>query len=196
MYFPERFEDADLTQLQLLIVNLLNRLVLHNDRIPIKFHHLSRFHSRSPPSITISNYLERIVKYSNVTTSTVLCIVIYLDRVCSLQPDFIISSLTIHRFLLVSITCGSKAFCDSFLPNRLYAKVGGLDVEELGILEFEFLKLIDWNLSASIEVIQQYYTSLIKQISPDYYSSIITYSSTSIGPPSVVQRMNTEFATS
>jgi len=63
---------------------------------------------------------------------------------------FTISSLTVHRFLISSIAVSSKALCDVFCTNSHYAKVGGLRVVELNLLEKEFLAAIDWRLTVSI----------------------------------------------
>lgn len=65
------------------------------------------------------------------------------------MPLFTLSSLTCHRFTIASITVSSKGLCDTFCPNHLYAKVGGISVTELNILEREFLSMIDWRLMVS-----------------------------------------------
>lgn len=65
------------------------------------------------------------------------------------MPLFTLSSLTCHRFIIASITVSSKGLCDSFCTNNLYAKVGGISVTELNILEREFLSAIDWRLTVS-----------------------------------------------
>ena len=41
----------------------------------------------------------------------------------------------------------SKALCDAFCTNSLYARVGGIPVGELNMLEREFLRMIDWRLT-------------------------------------------------
>ena len=46
----------------------------------------------------------------------------------------------------------------------MYAKVGGISTKELNILEIEFLFLIDWNLAANVETLQNYYVNLVKQV--------------------------------
>ena len=78
-----------------------------------------------------------------------------------------ISSLTVHRFLISAITISCKTFSDSFLTNTTYAKVGGISMQELNILELEFLFLISWNLHSSFESLQTYYVNLVKQ-HPDF----------------------------
>lgn len=69
-----------------------------------------------------------------------------MDQICSRRPSFTLSSLTCHRFVIASIAISSKAFCDAFCTNAHYAKVGGISVSELNLLEREFLSMIDWRL--------------------------------------------------
>jgi hypothetical protein len=65
------------------------------------------------------------------------------------MPLFSLSSLSCHRFIISSIVVSSKGLCDAFCPNTLYAKVGGISVTELNLLEREFLQAIEWRLMVS-----------------------------------------------
>ncbi|KAL2917884.1 Pho80p cyclin [Polyrhizophydium stewartii] len=141
--------------------------VAHNDRIPLTQGNLTRFHSRAAPGISISDYLRRIVKYAAVERICLMILLIYIDRVCERKPDFTISSLTVHRFIITGITCACKTLCDTYLSNTMYARVGGLTTKELNVLELEFLFLIDWNLNADVERLQKYYVNLVRQ-HPDF----------------------------
>ncbi|THH29950.1 hypothetical protein EUX98_g4252 [Antrodiella citrinella] len=47
-------------------------------------------------------------------------------------------------------------------PNTLYARVGGIPVGELNMLEREFLRMIDWRLTCTREVLQEYYINLVR----------------------------------
>lgn len=66
------------------------------------------------------------------------------------MPVFVLSSLTCHRFVIAAIAVSSKCLCDAFCSNSVYAKVGGIPVAELNVLEREFLRMIDWKLTVSI----------------------------------------------
>ena len=70
----------------------------------------------------------------------------YIDQMCTRFPRFTLSSLTCHRFILTSIVVASKAFCDIFATNEVYARVGGIRTLELNSLERELLYDIDWRL--------------------------------------------------
>ncbi|KAG8743013.1 hypothetical protein FRC10_000522 [Ceratobasidium sp. 414] len=63
---PPDFLDANIDDIVTLIADMLDRLTSHNDQIPLRPEALTRFHSRTPPAITIQEYLKRIVRYTNV----------------------------------------------------------------------------------------------------------------------------------
>ncbi|KAJ1305835.1 hypothetical protein OPQ81_010560 [Rhizoctonia solani] len=159
---PPDFLDASIDDIVNLIADMLDRLTSHNDQIPLRPEALTRFHSRTPPGISIQDYLKRIVKYTNVERSCLLITLHYIDQICTLLPHFTISSLTVHRFVISSITVSSKALCDAFCTNSHYARVGGIKLIELNVLEREFLAKIDWRLTCTREMLQEYYTNLVR----------------------------------
>ena len=149
--------------------DMLCRLVSHNDQIPLTSQNLTRFHSRAAPPISVLDYLLRIVKYANIDKVCLLMILVYIDRICSRNPTFTISSLTVHRFVLIAITCASKSLCDAYLSNSSYAKVGGVTTKEFNILEVEFLFQIDFKCQCSFELLQNYYVNLVRQVRLDFF---------------------------
>jgi len=144
----------------------------HNDRIPLSPESLTRFHSRSAPNITVKDYLKRIVRFTNVEKSCLLLTLHYIDQISTRLPLFTLSSLTCHRFIIAAITVASKGLCDIFCTNSLYAKVGGITVTELNMLEREFLQAIDWRLTCTQEVLQEYYINLIRTHSTSQFTII------------------------
>ncbi|KAH7926528.1 cyclin-domain-containing protein [Leucogyrophana mollusca] len=159
---PAAFEDADIDNLALLIADMLDRLIAHNDQIPLLPESLTRFHSRTAPGISVLDYLRRIIKFTKVEKTCLLLTLHYVDQMCSRMPLFTLSSLTCHRFIIASIAVCSKGLCDTFCTNSLYARVGGIPVAELNVLEREFLHAIDWRLTCTREVLQEYYVNLVR----------------------------------
>ncbi|GFZ50652.1 hypothetical protein JCM24511_08410 [Saitozyma sp. JCM 24511] len=106
-----------------------------------------------------SPYLSRAVERQKIPLLSLLA---YIDITCQHVPSFTLSSLTVHRFLIAGVCAGSKAQCDVFCTNSHYAKVGGIKVAELNALEREFLKVTQWALCCNADLLQRYYTSLIK----------------------------------
>ncbi|KAL1922400.1 uncharacterized protein VTP21DRAFT_9939 [Calcarisporiella thermophila] len=160
---PEYFHECDINYLTHMISDMLGRLTSHNDQIPLTPAMLTRFHSRAPPSISVYDYLRRIVKYTSIERACLLLLLVYIDRICERNKSFTISSLTVHRFLITAATVGAKALCDSYCTNTHYARVGGISMGELNTLELEFVTLIDWRLSCPGRLLQQYYVNLVKQ---------------------------------
>ncbi|KAG1715610.1 hypothetical protein ID866_1534 [Astraeus odoratus] len=123
---------------------------------------LTRFHSRTIPSISVLDYLRRVIKFTKVEKTCLLLTLHYVDQICARTPLFTLSSLTCHRFIIASITVCSKGLCDTFCTNSLYSRVGGIPVSELNVLEREFLRMIDWRLTCTREVLQEYYINLVR----------------------------------
>lgn len=117
---------------------------INRDSATVK--NLTRFHSRTPPNISVYNYLIRLTKYSSLEHSVLLSSLYYIDLLSSVYPEFKINSLTVHRFLLTATTIASKGLCDSFCTNSHYSKVGGVQCSELNILETEFLRRVNYRI--------------------------------------------------
>lgn len=144
-----------------LISNMLGELIETNDSIAMKSGHLTRFHSRTAPAISVLDYLQRLAKHATLTPPLLLSMVSYIDRLCEYYPDFTINTLTVHRFLITAATVAGKGLSDSFWNNSFYARVGGVKVAELKLLELEFLTRVDWRIVPNPEVLVAYYKGLV-----------------------------------
>lgn len=160
---PQRYELADSRDIVVLISSMLMELIRFNDKIPLHQGRLTRFHSRSPPRISVYDYLQRLTTHATLSPPILLSMVYYIDRLCALYPAFTVSSLTIHRFLIASATVASKGLSDSFWTNKTYARVGGISVAELALLELEFLFRVEWRIVPQPEVLVDYYQSLVER---------------------------------
>ena len=118
---------------------------------------------RTPPGISVLDYLQRLAKHATLTPPLLLSMVYYIDRLCSLYPAFTINTLTVHRFLITAATVAAKGLSDSFWNNSTYARVGGIKIAELGLLELEFLYRVDWKIVPNPEVLVDYYRGLVER---------------------------------
>ena len=109
------------------------------------------------------DYLQRLAKHATLTPPLLLSMVYYIDRLCALYPDFTINTLTVHRFLITAATVAGKGLSDSFWNNSYYARVGGVKVAELKLLELEFLYRVDWRIIPIPEVLEAYYKGLVER---------------------------------
>ncbi|GBE89220.1 PHO85 cyclin-7 [Sparassis crispa] len=123
------------------------------------------FHARQIPTIALDSYLQRIQKYCPTSNEVFISLLVYLDRMTRPGRDTCgeivpIDFYNIHRLIIAGITVADKFFSDVFYTNSRYAKVGGLTLAELNILELQFLLLNDFHLTISPEEMQ-YYTKMV-----------------------------------
>ena len=75
----------------------------HNDS-KILFNCLGRiiqpFLSKKVPNVTIQNYLMRLLKYTKMENSTLVLILVYIDRVCDLNK-MQLNYYNIHKYILL-----------------------------------------------------------------------------------------------
>ncbi|RKO97140.1 hypothetical protein CAUPRSCDRAFT_1872, partial [Caulochytrium protostelioides] len=104
------------------------------------------FHAKKPPPISVDAYLTRIIRYTPIEPPFLLVILVYLDRYWARYPHFVLSSLTVHRFVMATIVVASKLYLDRFASNAYFAKVAGTSLAELNALELELCLRLDWDL--------------------------------------------------
>ncbi|QUC17090.1 uncharacterized protein UV8b_01331 [Ustilaginoidea virens] len=162
---PQQYELCAVEDVVELIAHMLAELIATNDAIRISSGGLTRFHSRTAPGISVQDYLHRLARHATLTPPLLLAMVYYIDRLCALYPEFTINTLTVHRFLITAATVAAKGLSDSFWNNTTYARVGGVRVAELKLLELEFLYRVDWKIVPNPEVLVAYYRGLVERTS-------------------------------
>ncbi|KAK4962839.1 Pho80p cyclin [Elasticomyces elasticus] len=143
---PRAYETCNPKDLGVLISNMLMELIRLNDQIPLRDGRLTRFHSRAPPGISVSDYLQRLIQHATLSPPIMLSMV-----------------LTVHRFLITAATVAAKGLSDSFWTNPTYARIGGIPVSELATLELEFLQKVHWKIVPKPEILEEYYRSLVER---------------------------------
>ncbi|GJC82317.1 nuc-1 negative regulatory protein preg [Colletotrichum liriopes] len=147
---PQRYEFCGVEDVVVLISHMLSELIETNDALALRSGSLTRFHSR-------------LAKHATLTPPLLLSMVYYIDRLCALYPEFTINTLTVHRFLITAATVAAKGLSDLFWNNTTYARVGGVRVAELKLLELEFLYRVDWKIVPNPEVLVAYYRGLVER---------------------------------
>lgn len=117
---------------------------------------LTAFHGLRPPPISIEAYLDRIAKYTKCSPVCFVMSLLYMDILCQRDDDMAPTSLNVHRLLLTGIMLAAKFMDDHYYNNSYYAKVGGISTHELNKLELELLKLLDFRLYVSPDIIKTY----------------------------------------
>ena len=107
---------------------------------------LTRFHTLSPPKISILKYLQYLEEKSKCDTSCFIVAMILLDRLMMNNSHVQITPLTVHKLCLCALMTAAKFNTDRALSNTFWAGIGGVRVEELNLLELEFLFLMGFSL--------------------------------------------------
>lgn len=88
------------------------------------------------------------------------------------QIDLSINSLSVHRLLLTAVLVATKVIDDVLYDNAHFAKVGGLDVKELNMLELDMLKVLNFRLFIKPEEFEAFEEQLLdcalNTTDPDY----------------------------
>lgn len=124
---------------------------------------LSRFHTLSPPKIPILKYLEYLHKNGNCPRSVFIVALILLDRLLTKQPQITITPNTVHKLFLCSILTASKFTTDMYYSNLVWANIGGIRLEELNVLELEFLFMLGFSVVVTKEEFNRYDSELSKK---------------------------------
>lgn len=121
---------------------------------------LKSFTNKNIPSISIKDYLIRLSNYSKVNESTIILILIYIDRLCNMK-HFFLTYFNIHKMILASFILAIKFNEESYYFMSYYSKLGGVSMSELENLESEFLELIEFNLYIEQKLYDKYYNDLM-----------------------------------
>jgi hypothetical protein len=151
---------------------ILTKMVERNDKIPLDDSKRTVFHAQKAPLISLHRYLERVLSFAPCSNSCFIIALIYIDRIIQ-NSDFILNSLSVHRMLITSVMLATKFFDDETFNNLYYAKVGGLQVNEVNQLENKFLSLIGFSLTIRSEIFDRYHCELVKHAKVNGHSKSI-----------------------
>lgn len=138
------------------VSELLSEICDEEDsKLEKSFNSIKPFLSKKIPPISIKEYLQRLIKYSKINNSTIILILIYIDRLCG-NLKFKLNHFNIHKIILASFVLASKYNEDEIHSMNFYSKLGGVSKKEMIKLEYEFISLIDFDLSVDTELYNKY----------------------------------------
>jgi hypothetical protein len=113
------------------------------------------FTSYNKPSLSIREYLYRIQTYTEAEDNTIIIGLMYIDRICH-HSSVVLTPYNIHRIIFVSILMAIKYNEDVNFGFDFYAKIAGLPIKELKILEHNFIDLIKFHFFVDKEEFEKY----------------------------------------
>ena len=158
---PKDKKDLD----NFIILNIISELLTDicedgKSNIDSKISILKPFISKKIPSISIKDYIERIIKYSQAFKEIVIIILIYLDTICG-KHKINLNYNNIHKLIFGAFIVAVKFHEDDCYSIKYYAKLGGISKKEAINLEYEFMCLIDFKLFVTQKLYEKYYNNLI-----------------------------------
>ena len=144
-----------------IISDLLNNICEENKiKNEVQNIKIKPFTTKNIPSMSIKDYLLRLSQYTKINESTIILILIYIDRICKIN-NFHITFNNIYKLIICSMIISIKYNEDNFYSSEIYAKLGGVTLKELNYLEFQFLILIKFSLFVEKDLFNKYYHNLM-----------------------------------
>ena len=159
--FPISKDDFSLVKTIEIISDLLNNICEENkDKSEIINKNIIPFMTKNIPSMSIKDYLLRLSQFTKMSESTIIIILIYIDRISNIN-NFRLTYKNIYKLILSATVVAIKYNEDLFYSSAIYAKLGGLSVSELNYLEFQFLILIKFSLFIENDLFDKYKNNLL-----------------------------------
>ncbi|KAG0672206.1 hypothetical protein C6P45_003681 [Maudiozyma exigua] len=124
-----------------------------------------KFSNDNLPSL--SRFIKKLVRYTNVYTPTLLTTAVYLRRLKAVLPrDATGVPSTTHRIFLACLILSAKNHNDSSPLNKHWTKYtdGLFTLEDVNLMERQLLQLLNWNMVVQQEELIDTMQSLIKPI--------------------------------
>ena len=143
-----------------LLGTLLDKTVQRNDGLGRKSD-LPEFEAGKACPLTASAYLKRIMKYGCCSPCCVVVGLMYLQRLKQRNPTVCLTSGNMQRLLLTSVMVAAKFLDDLYYSNKHWARIGGLNLQEVNTLELKLLFQLSFSLCINREEYQEYLQGLI-----------------------------------
>eukprot|EP00826_Nyctotherus_ovalis_P014865 TRINITY_DN1417_c0_g1_i7.p1 TRINITY_DN1417_c0_g1~~TRINITY_DN1417_c0_g1_i7.p1 ORF type:complete len:163 (-),score=12.33 TRINITY_DN1417_c0_g1_i7:179-667(-) len=113
---------------------------------------LTHFDSANVPAISLKDYLARIDMYSGYSDSCFVLAFAYIDRLLQNNPGFILTKYNSHRIVLSAVVLAINYSEDNYFDNAVFARIGGISLPELNLLEIYTLLLLRHELYVDSEL--------------------------------------------
>jgi hypothetical protein len=138
------------------ICNLFTEICDNNSKECISEKNLIKPFITINPSIKIKDYLQQLYEYGKMDGSTIILMLIYIDRLCNINKIKLTYRI-IHKLILSSLIIAIKYNEDEIYSLKIYARAGGVTKAELEFLEICFISCIHFNLFIKEELFNKYY---------------------------------------
>ncbi|KAK8162259.1 cyclin-domain-containing protein [Phyllosticta citrichinensis] len=114
------------------------------------------------PTPGFRKWVATILSTTQVTQNVVLLALLFIYRLKTINPAVKGKPGSEYRLLTVALMLGNKFLDDNTYTNKTWADVSGISVQEVHIMEVEFLSNMKYNLFTSAEAWNKWHVTLGK----------------------------------
>ena len=104
------------------------------------------------PALSLTHYVERFVNFTAAPREVFVTAIAYIDRFLATNPAGVgLALCNVHRLFAVAFVVAAKFASDLYNSNKYYARVAGVSLEELNVLERAFLADLGYTLNVTPE---------------------------------------------
>ena len=118
-----------------------------------------KFFSLYIPTISIYDYIYRIIKFTQINISTLIISYVQLNNYLKKTNNYLCIN-NFYNLFITSCLINAKYYEDNYCPLSFFAKVGGITTEELELFEFEFCNKLNFSFYMSEDLYIKYYNLL------------------------------------
>jgi hypothetical protein len=154
-HFSPKIKDNNI---ELSISLIITKIIETNKKNPNYKKYLKQqnksFFFKKIPNISILEYLYRITKYMYIEKSTLICSLIYFDKI--IKENIFLNEYNVHKILLICVILSIKYNEDDIFSNKYYAQISGMSLKELNQLEYEAFKILKFQFYINEEEFKIY----------------------------------------
>ena len=119
------------------------------------------FYLEQIPNISLEYYIMHLLKYTNMSISSLILAIIYIDQFCE-KFRYALTIHNIFRILLIFIYISIKLNEDYNIKSDFYAKIAGVSIKELNALEYQMCVAMNFDFYVKTDYYQQYFAYFCK----------------------------------
>ena len=153
------------------ISNILSSIIIKNKNLPYFASLFKRqlklpFNAKYIPSISISDYITRIVQYTKIEENTLISSLIFIDRLCN-EKHIMLTEFNVHRIIFTACLIAIKVNEDQIFNMEYYSQTCGVKITELNKLESFFCNVVNFHFYIDEKEFEMYkqYLYTMNQIS-------------------------------
>jgi len=119
------------------------------------------FYLEQIPNISLDYYIMHLFKYTNMSISSLILAVIYIDQFCE-KFRYALTIHNIFRILLIFVYISLKLNEDFIIKSEFYAKIAGVSIKDLNALEYQMCVAMNFDFYIKDDYYQQYFAYFCK----------------------------------